>query len=114
VNDREPASALRRERERTADLIADLTRQVEAIVASTEFDAVDDEHDPDGATIGFERAQATALLDAARARLVEIDNASERVRLGRYGVCEVCGASIPTERLVARPATSRCVACAAR
>jgi DnaK suppressor protein len=92
--------------------IEDLGRQFDAIVASSEFDSVDDEHDPDGATIGFERAQTAALLDAARRRLTELEAAMERVRAGTYGVCEVCGDTIPAERLAARPASARCVRCA--
>ena len=73
----------------------------------------DDEHDPEGATIGFERAQAQALLDQAVAGLAEIDAALARQAAGTYGVCVVCGRAIGSERLAARPATDRCVSCAA-
>ena len=72
----------------------------------------DDEHDPEGATIGFERAQAQASVDAAVARLNEIDAALERVATGTYGRCTVCGAAISAERLEARPAAPSCVTCA--
>jgi DnaK suppressor protein len=86
------AEQLRRDRERTRMQIGELTQQFEAIVASSAFDAVDDEHDPDGATIGFERAQTAALLDAARRHLAEVEDALDRVRTGTYGVCASCGA----------------------
>jgi DnaK suppressor protein len=71
----------------------------------------DDEHDPEGATIGFERAQAQALLDQAVAGLAEIDAAVAREAAGTYGRCLDCGRPIGAERLAARPAASRCVGC---
>ncbi|MGW3612227.1 TraR/DksA family transcriptional regulator [Micromonospora sp. NPDC005163] len=74
----------------------------------------DDEHDPEGSTIAFERAQLTAVLDATRRRLSELDVALRRVEAGTYGVCERCSRPIPAERLAARPSASRCVGCASR
>ena len=74
----------------------------------------DDEHDPEGSTIAFERAQLTALLAAGRRRLAELDDALARSAAGTYGRCERCGTAIPAERLAARPFATTCVACAAR
>jgi DnaK suppressor protein len=95
--------------ERVAALRADL----DEILSSASSTTGDDEHDPEGATVGFERAQAQALLDQARARLEEIDAALVRAQDGRYGDCVVCGRPIGAERLAARPSTDRCVHCAA-
>lgn len=72
----------------------------------------DDEHDPEGATIAFERAQVEALLRQARGRLAELDRALAREGAGSYGVCRVCHAAIPEERLAARPAAETCASCA--
>ena len=72
----------------------------------------DDEHDPEGATIGFERAQSTGSLRAAEAALAEIDAALTRVDAGTYGVCVRCGRPIGDARLDARPAAACCIACA--
>ena len=72
----------------------------------------DDEHDPEGATIAFERSQLDALVRQARARVDEIDAALRRIAEGRYGVCEVCGALIPAARLEARPVARTCLHCA--
>jgi DnaK suppressor protein len=72
----------------------------------------DDEHDPEGATIGFERAQSAGSLSAARVRLAEIDAALARVADGTYGVCVRCARLIGAARLEARPATPFCIACA--
>jgi DnaK suppressor protein len=83
-----------------------------ALFAASEGSNADDEHDPEGATIGFERAQLTALLNAARARIAEVDDALRRLDEGSYGICEQCGAPIPDARLAVRPFARRCVPCA--
>ncbi len=87
-------------------------RELDQIISSASSTTGDDEHDPEGATIGFERAQAQALLDAAVTRLAEIDAASERERAGTYAVCVECGGEIGAERHAALPGTDRCVSCA--
>jgi DnaK suppressor protein len=76
--------------------------------------STDDEHDPEGATIAFERAQIETLIEVAREHLDEIDDALERVRTGAYGTCEDCGQPIAAARLEARPYTTRCISCASR
>jgi RNA polymerase-binding transcription factor DksA len=72
----------------------------------------DEEHDIEGASLQFERETLRATLREAEARVGEIDAALARVDAGTYGVCEVCGAPIPPERLEARPAAATCVRCA--
>lgn len=72
----------------------------------------DDEHDPEGATVGFERALVIDLLARAEADVAALDTALERLAAGTYGGCEVCGDPIPPERLAAHPTTIHCVACA--
>ena len=89
-----------------------LTREFEGVVAASRSSNGDDEHDPEGATIAFERQQVAALLESARRRLAEVEAALERRASGGYGVCEVCGRPIPAERLAARPSARTCVACA--
>ncbi len=41
----------------------------------------------------------------------KIDFALQRLEEGIYGTCEDCGASIPKERLLAKPSVSRCRSC---
>ena len=89
-----------------------LSRDLAAIVEASALVANDDEHDPEGATIAFERAQMAALLDSARAGLAELEQALERVQDGSYGRCQHCGRPIAPERLQARPGARWCVACA--
>jgi RNA polymerase-binding transcription factor len=103
---------LLRVRASTQDEAATLARDLEALFAASRDSNADDEHDPEGATIGFERAQLTALLAAARDRIAEVDDALRRVDAGTYGVCERCGQPIAEERLAARPFARYCMACA--
>jgi RNA polymerase-binding transcription factor DksA len=102
------------ERDRTLAQITELTRDWDGIVESSAGVAVDDEHDPEGATIAFERAQVHGLLDRARGRLADLGRALELLDAGGYGVCEDCRRPIGAERLAARPAATTCIACAAR
>jgi len=102
------------ERRRLAEQVATLARTFDQVVESSELDmTADDEHDPDGSTIAFERQQVAALLASARARLAEVEAALGRLRAGTFGVCESCGASISPERLEALPGTRTCITCAA-
>ena len=72
----------------------------------------DDEHDPEGATIAFERERTAALRGQVEAHLGEIDHALERVAAGTYGLCRSCRRPIATERLRALPVTELCIGCA--
>jgi RNA polymerase-binding transcription factor len=92
--------------------LAALTRDFDGIVESSAA-AMDDEHDPEGATNAFERAQVIALIARVREHLAELDAALERLRAGSYGACERCGRPIGGDRLAARPAARTCIACAA-
>ena len=100
--------------ERAAALaqIESLTREFDGVVAASRASNADDEHDPEGATIAFERQQTVALLEQARRRLAEIDAALARREAGDYGTCETCGRPIGAERLAARPAARTCIDCA--
>lgn len=99
------------ERERTTRRLAELTGDFREIVEASRATNADDEHDPEGATIAFERSQVATLVQQARQRLREIEAALARIDDGRYGRCERCGRPIPLERLEARPTARTCVAC---
>ena len=92
--------------------IAALTAEFDAVVDASRASNADDEHDPEGATIAFERQQVAALLASARQRLADVDAALARRAEGTYGVCESCGRAIAPERLAARPAARTCIDCA--
>lgn len=100
------------DRERTGARIRALGADFESIVEATRLTATDDEHDPEGATIAFERSQTGALLAAARQHLADIDAALLRIDEATFGTCERCGGPIATERLLARPSARTCIGCA--
>ncbi|HEY3981126.1 MAG TPA: TraR/DksA C4-type zinc finger protein [Streptosporangiaceae bacterium] len=102
--------------DRTATLsrLASLEREQADIIAAARLANADDEHDPEGATIAFEREHAGALAAQARQHLADVDAALARLDDGRYGTCERCGAPISPARLEARPAAATCIACAGR
>jgi DnaK suppressor protein len=102
------------EREQALARLASLTGDYDSVVAASLDTNADDEHDPEGATIAFERSQIGALVRQVRHHLTEIDAAIERVDAGTYGVCERCGAPIGDARLEALPAARRCIGCASR
>jgi len=89
-----------------------LKAELNGIIESALQSNNDDEHDPDGATSGYERAKATAMLQQAELRLVEIDRAVARTTDGSYGGCERCGGAIGEDRLEAISTTTRCAPCA--
>ncbi|MDQ1663469.1 MAG: DnaK suppressor protein [Blastococcus sp.] len=103
---------LEAERAAAVTQIETLTREFDEVVAASRASNADDEHDPEGATIAFERQQVVALLDQARRRLADVDTALARRDAGNYGICENCGRPIAPERLAARPAARTCIDCA--
>lgn len=105
-------SALAADRAGTLARIRDLGHDVEGMIEAARDVSTDDEHDPDGSTIAFERAQATALLAREREHLADLDRADERLREGSYGRCERCGSPIGRDRLEARPTARTCIGCA--
>jgi RNA polymerase-binding transcription factor DksA len=60
-------------------------------------------HMADAATDSFDRDLALSLLAMDRNAVQEINAAIQRIREGRYGVCELTGNSIPSKRLEAIP-----------
>jgi DnaK suppressor protein len=106
------ARALEDDRRLTLQRLAGLTEDHDGVVAASRDTNADDEHDPEGATIAFERSQVGALIKQAREHLAEIDAALERVSAGTYGRCERCDDPIAPGRLEARPTARRCIGCA--
>ena len=90
----------------TVETLAALEGTHRSVVDASRDSNADDEHDPEGATIAFERQQVAALLEHAQRRLADVDAA------GSYGTCENCGRPIAPERLAARPAARTCIDCA--
>ncbi len=108
----DPAASelLAAERRAALERLAILERDFDDIAASSE--GTDDEHDPEGATIAFERQHVAALIVQARDHLAAVDAALSRLRDGSYGTCERCGHPIAAARLAARPTATTCIPCA--
>ena len=100
------------ERDALQRLVGDLRSELGEIFSAQEAAPPDDEHDIEGSSVGFERAQVTAWLARAEARLAHLDAALERVEQDAYGICVSCGEEITAERLVALPETRWCIRCA--
>ena len=94
--------------------LASLEREFAGIVEAARGAGTDDEHDPEGATVAFERQHVAALARAAREHLADIDAALARLAEGSYGTCQACGRPIGAERLAARPAAHTCIGCTRR
>lgn len=86
-----------------------MTRDLEALIAASADSNADDEHDPEGQTIAYERSQLVALIHGAQDHLAAIEAAMTRLEQGSYGICEVCGQPIPAPRLEARPTARTCI-----
>jgi DnaK suppressor protein len=106
------AAGLARARAEALAQIDALTREFDEVVAASAASNADDEHDPEGATIAFERQQVVALLEQARRRLADVDDALAREAAGDYGRCTDCSRPIAAERLAARPQARTCIDCA--
>ena len=107
-----PLERLHAERDEVLQRLARLRGDFEGVVAASADSNADDEHDPEGSTIAFERSQVTALIQQNEQHLAEVEAALRRVDDGTYGTCLRCGRAIPAGRLEARPVARTCVACA--
>jgi len=101
------------ERARARERAAALEREFAGLSEAASSAGTDDEHDPEGATLAFERQHTAALLEAARQQTAAVDAALRRLEAGRYGVCDRCGQPIGGDRLAARPTAATCIRCAA-
>lgn len=93
----------------TEELLRNIGADIESIVEARRDSNNDDEHDPEGATLAYERSQADALRAGALDRLDGVEKALARLDDGTFGLCEVCGEPIAGGRLAARPWATRCM-----
>ena len=105
-------AALESQRLLALDRVRTMASEVAGLAGDSSDANGDDEHDPEGSTVAYERARVAALLAEAESNLSALDLALEKLAAGTYAVCEECGSSISGERLEALPAARRCFACA--
>jgi RNA polymerase-binding transcription factor DksA len=114
VDEAQVRTTIQEEVRRLEELIRRQASVFDGIVEAADLVATDDEHDPEGHTIAFERQQVAAVIRDAQQRLGELEGALRRIDAGDYGRCIDCGGPIGADRLEALPSTTRCVGCAAR
>lgn len=90
--------------QRQQSIARDLSRQHEALSQDFGDRAIQLENDEPLQAIG----------NAAVLELADIDMALERLALGLYGICRVCGERISGARLAAVPHASICQRCSGR
>jgi DnaK suppressor protein len=54
---------------------------------------------------------SSQLAEVESRELANIENALERMKVGKYGLCEVCNGKIPMARLNALPYATMCIEC---
>ena len=101
------------ERTATRERLQSLRRTFADVVEATEMANVDDEHDPEGTTIAFDRAQLVSLIETEQLHLAALDLAAAKIEMSTIEVCESCGHEIVLARLMALPTARKCIACAA-
>ena len=65
-------------------------------------------------TAGLQSTQETInsqLVETQGRKLERIEYALERIKNGKFGICEDCGNKIPIVRLTALPYATRCISC---
>lgn len=119
VDDSELATAELRvrivtERRRLEALVASLTAAFDDLAEAADASPPDDEHDPEGHTIAFERSQLTGRRDDYLRAISQLAVAEARLSDAGPALCETCCVPIPHERRLAVPTASECVNCAQR
>lgn len=59
----------------------------------------------------FGHARTSAIKEQLDRRIIQTKKALTRIKIGKYGMCEICGKMIDTDRLVIYPETTVCVSC---
>ncbi len=92
-----------------------LERRKKSIVQDDPFvnsDRISDNASPDAdAEEQFGHARTSAVKEQLEAKIKQTKRAIKRIKKGKYGVCEVCGRMIDTDRLTVYPEATLCVKC---
>jgi DnaK suppressor protein len=112
VQDPDSGALLESERLAAWDRVQTMRTELEGLAGDADDANGDDEHDPEGSTLAYERARVAALLTEAESNLLDLDRALAKLAAGNYSVCEVCGEEIARDRLEALPAARTCFDCA--
>lgn len=59
----------------------------------------------------FGHLRISAMKNTLDRTIIQVRKALSRIKIGKYGVCETCGAFIDTDRLMIMPETTVCIKC---
>jgi DnaK suppressor protein len=68
-----------------------------------------DQHPGDMGTETFEREKDFSILEQLESEISDLDSALKKIDEGTYGICEIGGEPIETERLEAIPGARTCI-----
>ncbi len=103
------------EKDRLRHQAEELSAEAEQLAREREAgDTQFDEESGEGDTVNIERERDLLLSATARQVVEEIDDALDRIKRNKYGVCKPAGRKIAVERLEAIPWAQVCVDCKAR
>jgi DnaK suppressor protein len=106
---------LEAEKARLEEQIEEYERELEeARLTESSSDRSPDPGNAEASSMKLEYAKELSIEQNTLDLLKKVDNALERVRAGKYGICESCGTAIPVERLDVLPYSTLCVECAAK
>ena len=100
--------------DRIKKLLIDRRRELVREVVETEKSGQGDDDIKDFgdlASESYEKELLVGLGEHERKILVQIDQALERLKKGKYGLCQSCGKKIPNGRLSAIPWVLHCLSC---
>ena len=106
---------LEEEKTRLELLIEDYERELEvARLTESPSDRSPDPGNAEASSMKLEYAKELSIEQNTIDLLRKVDHALDRVADGDYGMCEVCGKSIPIERLDVLPYATLCIEDAAK
>lgn len=97
-------------RKELLEMREEIVSQIEAMRADA-LKRTDEENIEEDGSGAYTRLSMLGQADKQNERIHNIDEALRAVDLGTYGVCQVCGQLISTERLQALPFAIRCITC---
>ncbi len=59
----------------------------------------------------FGHAMTSAMRKQIDRRIIQTRRALTRIKIGKYGLCEICGNMIDTDRLMVYPEATKCINC---
>jgi RNA polymerase-binding transcription factor len=99
------------ERERVSREIAELDADLAKSLEESSGESPYDQHMAEAAAATLDREIDLTLQENARAAVVQIDQALEKLENGSYGHCDKCGKAIGEGRLRIAPFATLCVDC---